>query len=247
VKVTLIDYQPNALEILLYTKNTRLQGAQSLHDIIDWSYEKKMEHLNYMRHTIQSSWEFANYIFEIQGVSRAFTHQLVRTRNASYAQESQRTVDVRNAKYISTKSLLLDVDGIERNLDLYAQAIDEGVPVQDARGILPTNICTNIIMGCNLRTLSHMAELRLCKRTQGEYQDVFKAMKKSVIEVHPWANEFIEVYCVKNGTCAFPNYDECPVQGLTTKVSIDHKALIKSKWMEVNHVANPKAKDGMTM
>ncbi len=246
MNVTLIDYQKNALEILLYTKDTRLQGSQSLDDIIAWPLEKKLEHLDYMRHTIQSSWEFANYIFKIDGVSRAFTHQLVRTRNASYAQESQRTVDVRAAGYTSTQDDFLD-SIITGSIDMYADAIDRGIQVQNARGVLPTNMHTRIIIGCNLRTLSHMAELRLCKRAQGEYQEVFKAMKAVVIKVHPWADEFIQVHCVKTGLCAFPNYSECPVQAYAHAIPSSHKSLIRAHWEREQHVANPIAKNGKTM
>ena len=34
MKVKLISYQEHALELLLYTKDTRLQGSNSLDDII---------------------------------------------------------------------------------------------------------------------------------------------------------------------------------------------------------------------
>jgi thymidylate synthase ThyX len=40
--------------------------------------------------------EFVYYTFQINGVSRAFTHDFVRTRSASYAQQSQRSVDMSN-------------------------------------------------------------------------------------------------------------------------------------------------------
>ena len=85
MKVKLISYTQDALELLLLTKNTRLanDGLLTLDDIKGWSHDKKMQHIGYMRDTIQSSWEFVDYTFKISGVSRAFTHQLVRTRTAS--------------------------------------------------------------------------------------------------------------------------------------------------------------------
>jgi hypothetical protein len=36
-----------------------------------------------------------------------------------------------------------------------------------------------------------MAKSRLSPRAQGEYQQVFKLMKKRVEEVHPWAKPFL--------------------------------------------------------
>jgi thymidylate synthase ThyX len=248
MKVELLDYQPNALDLLIYTKNTRLRAEQTIDDIRDWSMDKKLEHLDYMKKTIQSSFEFVTYIFNIEGVSRAFTHQLVRTRDACYAQESQRTVDVRKSDVIGVGNIHSQYDfAAGAALGSYVRMIDDGIPVQDARGILPCNIETSITMGTHLRELMHMAEVRLCKRTQGEYQEVFKAMKAAVLEVHPYFEGMIEVACVKTGICIFPNYKECPVQPYTVIVSDYAKHMIKGVWEKCQHEAVPIAKDGKTM
>jgi thymidylate synthase ThyX len=247
MKVTLIDYQKNALDLLLYTKNTRMTSGETLSDIANWPIDKKLDHLSYMRDTISSSWEFAHYIFEIEEVSRSFTHQLVRTRTASFAQQTQRVVDVRNVGYVANTSDIDYHDAVNDSLEAYGRMIDKGLQVQEARGVLPTCVHTNIIVGANLRTLSHMAELRLCKRTEGEYQNVFIEMVKEVIKVHPWAEKFLEVYCVKTGTCAFPRYKECPVQKYVPVVSPKAKEMIKNVWESTVHVANPVVRDGRTM
>ena len=255
IKVTLLNYTPDALDLLLYTKQTRLAQTPGLLDEIKgWPYERKMKELDYMLGTIHSSWEFVNYTFHIDGVTRAFTHQLVRTRHGSYAQQSQRTVDMSGFNYVRTGALeaiddmhetsTTKIDGIIGGEERYRQWLGQhiakygddnpvnwydmtmdvinlgyqkmtelGVPPQDARGVLPTNIVTNIVAAFNLRTLSDMAKLRLCTRTQGEYQDVFRAMRAAVLAVHPWAEPFIRVHCAATGVCAFPNYHECPIKG----------------------------------
>ncbi len=255
MKVELIDHTRDALELLLYTKNTRLQGGSTMIDIWRWPEEKKLEHLAYMRDTIKSSWEFVNYTFEITGVTRAFTHQLVRTRNGRYAQESMRTVDVRDAE-IKQPNLEPPLDRSFRDMSdvamvHYQSLIDRGVPPQDARGILPTNVCTSIIAQFSLRTLHEMASVRLCTRTQGEYQDVFREMKRVVVEVHPWADDFINVACVNTGVCIFPRYTECPIQQYTHNRQMgmhnEVKENVKSKWEGLRHEASPVAKDGRTM
>jgi flavin-dependent thymidylate synthase len=226
MQVKLINYTQNALETLLYTKNTRLQAVASIEEVIAWSDEKKLKELDYMLKTIQSSWEFVDYTFEITGVSRAFTHQLVRTRDGSYAQQSQRTVDMSDSfEFVypdnipehdehhgrqSPYSVFKDI--VEETKENYKELLELGVPPQDARSILPTNTATNIIAKFDLRTLSHMAKTRLCTRTQGEYQKIFKAMKAEVVKVHPWAEKFIRVYCSSVGVCQFPNYKECPIK-----------------------------------
>lgn len=252
-QVKLISHQEDALEILLYTKSTRLQG-EGLDAIRAWPMERKLEHLGYMRDTIRSSWEFANYIFEIKGVTRAFTHQLVRTRTASFAQETMRALDVRKSTWKTPEGCgdwLTDEynKSMVESMVGYAELIDDGMKPQDARGVLPTNIHTSIIMGANLRTLSGMAELRLCTRTQGEYQDVFRMIRDAVLEVHPWAEDFLQVACAMSGVCIFPRYTECPIQHLTAsgRCNIDAvKEQVKLAANDIRHEASPKVFQGAT-
>jgi thymidylate synthase ThyX len=248
MKVNLINYTQDALNLLLFTKNTRLQSAAE--GVADWDDDKKAAELKYMLGTIKSSWEFVDYVFEITGVSRAFTHQLVRTRSASYAQQSQRTVNMSDFEYVDTtggNAIYKDLMGYLS--DGYEALIEDGVPPQDARGILPTNIKTSIIAKFNLRTLHDMAMLRLCTRTQGEYQRVFRAMRRAVVNVHPWTEPFIRVYCAWHGSCAFPNYHECPIKNFTynpdTTTSWDGKEpltrdAIHNIWENINYEAIPK-------
>lgn len=251
MEVKLISCTPEALNLLLRTKNTRL-GFDS--DPATWSEEQKAEHLAYMLDTIRSSWEFVDYVFEFSGVTRAFTHQLVRTRSGSYAQESQRTVDVRDhaitrPEFQSTTGELYWTRAEESALQAYSNMIDSGESVQDARGILPTNTQTSIVAKFNLRTLSEMAKVRLCTRTQGEYQDAFRLLRAAVLEVHPWAAPFIEVHCVATGTCAFPRFGKSGCKFYDPRM--DQSAVIsdtRSKfWSEEKQVAIPIAVSGRTM
>jgi len=257
MKVELIDYQKNALDILLYSKNTRLQGTQTLESIAAKPMEWKLDHLSYMLDTIQSSWEFADYIFEITGVSRAFTHQLVRTRTASYAQETQRAVDMSEVEFIMPKSIMANrrtyetyIDAIDVQKDTYSRLVEDDIPRQDARNIIGTGSLTSIMIKANLRTLHTMGELRLCTRTQGEYQQVFREMKARVVEVHPWAEDFIQVFCANHGTCMFPRYTQCPIQKYTISGELldTAKKLIKAQAEITIHESNPVVRsEGKTM
>ena len=241
MKVELLSYTQNALDLLIYTKNTRLQGEMTIEEIGAKSSVWKSEQLDYMKKTIQSSFEFVTYAFKISGVTRSFTHQLVRSRHNSYAQESMRAVDVRDHDYRNTTSdtrfdsVMLEV------FDAYSEMVDKGVAIQDAREILPTGIHTSIIIGANLRSLSDMASLRLCTRTAGEYQEAFKAIKAEVERVHPWSEPFLQVACVKTGICQFPNYTECPIQEYTLAPDLQAAIIedVKVVWERTNHVADP--------
>lgn len=256
MEVELLYAMPSeeAATLLLRTKGTRLAHDD---DPAKWSEEKRAEHLAYMRDTIRSSWEFVDYVFQIRGVSRAFTHQLVRTRAGSYAQESQRTVDVRDRDVVAARWPLEGVEegiwerGVDEAFAAYGALIDRGVPVQEARGLLPTATATSIVAKFNLRTLSDMARVRLCVRTQGEYQEVFRLMRDRVIETHPWAEEFIQVECCASGTCAFPRFGkkEC----VFWDPRMDKEEVVRSVrakfWGTAapQQVAIPIAKEGRTM
>lgn len=199
MKVTLINYTANAVDLLLFTKSTRLSMTPALMEkILDMPHGEKIAELEYIADTIPSSWEFVDYVFLVQGVSRAYTHQQVRTRSASYAQQSLRINDVGDFDYIHT----LDKDEwsatrarievcLQRIKEIYRDSIMAGATIEDARGILPTNIATNIVCKFNLRTFAELVKARTGGRTQNEYQTVVKAMVDEVYKVHPWVGMFL--------------------------------------------------------
>lgn len=212
MKVTLIDYtgfgsknpSRHAANLMAFTKSTRLEMNPGLMDeIASWPDEKMKAELTYMANTIPSSWEFCNYTFLITDVTRAFTHQFVRTRQGSYAQQTMRVLDKKGWTYGTGPSVDSALDewsegcgelyhetmkGIAR---AYDKLVANGVAIEDARGILPTNIHTNIVAQFNLRTLAEMFRKRASGRTQGEYRDVIQAMKAEVCRAHDWAPIFL--------------------------------------------------------
>ena len=199
MKVTLLSYTQDAVSLLLFTKATRLTLSPGLlAEIRAWPEERKLQELRYMANTIPSSWEFVDYTFLIEGVSRAFTHQFVRTRNASYAQQTMRVLNVADFDYVYTQRNCADPQA-KRLIDqllleikaTYTALLQMGQPVEDARGVLPTNISTNIIAKFNLRNFAELVKARSGGRTQGEYQAVVNAMADTVLAVHPWAEMFL--------------------------------------------------------
>lgn len=199
MKVTLISYTPNAVDLLLFTKSTRLtMSPEMLGAIKTWDDTTKMAELQYMANTIPSSWEFIDYVFMVEGVSRAYTHQQVRTRAASYAQQTMRVLNMCDFDYIFTDknkqndaAMAIINDTLNAIRRAYLALLDMGQAPEDARGLLPTNISTNIICKFNLRTFSELVKSRTGGRTQSEYQKVVNAMADEVIKVHPWAEMFL--------------------------------------------------------
>lgn len=207
MKVTLVDHTGfgaadparHAANVLVFTKSTRLKMSPGLFSEIAAKPWSDIEtELQYMANTIPSSWEYINYSFLVTGVSRAYTHQAVRTRTASFAQQTMRVLDVDGWDYATGPTIdknddlgVIYDDGMAAIDRIYRELIAGGAKIEDARGILPTNILTNIVIGMNLRTFSETQRKRASTRTQGEYRDVMDAMRAEVIRVHPWAEMFL--------------------------------------------------------
>ncbi|WGN90705.1 thymidylate synthase [Burkholderia phage vB_BglM_WTB] len=218
MQVKLISVTPNALELLVGTKTTRMRGKSPE----EMSPQELYDHFAYMLDTIRSPFEFVDYVFEISGVSKNFTHQLVRTRTGAYQQETSRALEISAFDSVCPDSFsynesvdmlakenrlgMLWEDAIANADASYRALIEAGAELQDARAVLPSNMPTSIKAKFNLRTLSDMSKNRLCARTQGEYQNVFRRMRALVLEQHPWADPLLQVACVATGQCAFPRW-----------------------------------------
>lgn len=199
MRVTIVGQTQDPMDLLIMSKSTRLEMCpEMLVDIQLMSEAEKLEQLDYMVNTIKSSWEFFDISFLIEGVSRAFTHQFVRNRQGSYAQQTMRILNMSGFDYVTGPSIL-ENDKRKAAYDNAMLAIQEsydyliklGVKEEDARGILPTNICTNIMVKHNLRSLSDMLASRASHRTQDEYRKVCDAMYDACVEKWPWIAPFL--------------------------------------------------------
>ena len=206
MKVELISWtgypdKQHGIDLMIFTKNTRLNMTPGgLEEISNWPMNKKLDELAYMAKTIPSSWEFFDFTWLITDVSRAFTHQFVRNRTGSYAQQSMRVVDMNGWDYHTPEKI---EEGSEKGLRIYrmamnqiASAYDElkglGVNLEDARGILPTNVLTNIVAKFNLRTMSDLCRSRLGMRTQEEHREVVRLMYDTIIKKWPPFQQFLD-------------------------------------------------------
>lgn len=151
--------------------------------------EERRYYLAEMQKTkLKAPLESVNVHFMIEGVTRSFTHQMVRQRTAVYAQESLRFavkdgIDEEVALPPSLRGLpadhpqrLLWQQTVNRIDDAYSALVDSGVPAEDARGLLPHNITTRLNYATNLRNLLDHAGNRLCTQAQFEWRMVWVRM-----------------------------------------------------------------------
>lgn len=138
----------------------------------------------------ESVLEHAWATFEISGISRACANQLTRHRIASFTQESQRYVDVRDRPLVRPPSFS-EEDG-EKAAELYAQAVglyeellSRGVPKEDARFVLPIGAETQLVVTANLREWRHILRLRLEKTAQWEIRKLSRRILRILLDHAP--------------------------------------------------------------
>lgn len=153
-------------------------------------------------------WEHCTFTFAIEGVSRSLTHQLVRHRIASYDQQSQRYVNASQFEYVIPPSIKNNKDmciGFKMTMislqKVYDIMIQNGIPKEDARFILPNATCSRLICTMNIRSLMHFFALRTCTRSQWEIRELANKMFNLCHEVAPKIFN-CRMLCDKLGYCS---------------------------------------------
>lgn len=144
--------------------------------------------------------EHASVSFLVRGISRACSHQLVRHRMASYAQESQRYNKydlVGDDWYVVPPSVVKAGEEVgfraetEKQAKAYHRLLTKGVKPEDARYLLPEAMKTSIVVTRNIRDLFHFFDLRLGPRAQWEICELAEQMATCMENEEP---ELMAVY-----------------------------------------------------
>lgn len=171
------------------------------------------ELLNDVKSTkLQTPMEMITFVFLLKRVSRAFTHQLVRTRHASYVQESMRFLGHKNTyEILVTNKVRTNPEAFELYTKTcgtavyeYEHLLDSGMPSEDARGVLPTNIMTSIFVHLPLSSLQRIYTQRLCCQAQEEWYHVVKEFKKALkIEYGNEVDEWLSAPVERGEPCGY--------------------------------------------
>ena len=136
--------------------------------------------------------EHASASFEISGISRSCSHQLVRHRIASYSQESQRYVDMSDPEWVIPEDVTADPQALatwntslEQIQEAYRRLRQAGVKKEDARFLLPNAAATRLIMTANYRELLHLFRIRISPHAQWEICQVSIRMLEAVYRYAP--------------------------------------------------------------
>lgn len=187
MKVVLLQHTPQPEQAVALAARLCYSpvGMQELLEQIDTNdTDTYIDKIISLGHT--SVLEHAVFTFGVEGISRVTSHQLVRHRVASYAQQSQRYVS--HTKAFGTvvpptvasnkEASQIFVFTNEMLHQAYKQLVEIGVPAEDARYLLPNATETKIIITMNARELLHFFKLRCCERAQWEIREMSIKMLK---------------------------------------------------------------------
>lgn len=131
-------------------------------------------------------------------VDRGISHEIVRHRDASFAQESTRYCNYSKDKfgneitcidfsdYIPQKYLKDDTSDLLKKIDwLYGYLTRSDIKPQISRNILPNCLKTEIVMTANLREWRHFLELRTDKAAHPQMREVTIPLNEYFKEKYP--------------------------------------------------------------
>lgn len=158
-----------------------------------------------LRGGLQTGLETQVIVFAVRGVSRACTHQLVRTRKAAFHQQSQRAVyygphpEVRVAESVwkNPRARAAALRAIYFSHKAYEVAVEEDISYQDARLNLMEGTTNFILCEYPLRTFIETYAYRGCSMFQWEIVTVFRKMRELLVEAHPWMEPHVKISCEK--------------------------------------------------
>ena len=204
MRVKLVTYTKGAEEVCMAAASMctgSKNGERSLKQSLKSGHESVIEH--------------AVFTFEINGLSRVALAQLTRHRIASFSVRSQRYVKLSNPELVLPESILASRYAAETQstmrycINLYERMVENGVPKEDARYVMPQAVATDLFLTMNARELRHFFSLRCCNRAQWEIRiladEMLKLCKQAAPELFMDAGPgCIKDNCLEQRPCGSP-------------------------------------------
>ena len=185
-RVTLLSATPDPLGAV--AAMSMMYEGRVIRDLRDVTDEERKHYWEQTFKThLKAPLEAIDLHFMVEGVTRAFTHQMVRQRTAVFAQESMRfavkdKIAARPGPVISGKKNSMEVweRSIDAIWDAYNNLIANGIPAEEARGLLPHDTLTRLHFKTNLRNLADHLGNRLCTQAQFEWRLVAADLRDAI-------------------------------------------------------------------
>jgi thymidylate synthase (FAD) len=134
---------------------------------------------------------FAHATFHVSGISRACSHQFVRSKHLDFLQRSQRYCDETKSDIVipdaitNSKQLKYFNTAIEMSYAVYTNLLAEGVKKEDARMVLPTCSETELIVTGNFQAWADFIKLRSGSESQWEIRNVANDIRAQLRGIAP--------------------------------------------------------------
>lgn len=208
---------------LCYTTGMTIEEVDK--NLSDEQCEKLVGKVLASRHL--SVLEHAVFMFGVEGVSRNFSHQMVRHRNTSYEQQSLHYTLAGDDMQVAMPAGLPDAQRARWHevkavaFGAYKDLVAGGVPREEARHLLPSGVETKLVMTANLRQWLHFVQIRACVVNCQEILVVAHKVKRLLEEQMPMMRPHLGPTCWTDGTCHegkkfcdAPWRDRCVVSGM---------------------------------
>lgn len=215
-KVYLLSMTADPLGVI--AAGSMMYEGKVVRSLADVTHEDRHHYYEQIMNThLKAPFELVDFHFMIEGVTRSFTHQMVRQRTAVFMQESLRFA-VKNGmaeevalppsligsgEGINPETAEMDTELLHKSPqevmrgewdhalktveDAYGKLVGMGMPAEDARGLLPHNVTTRLHYKTNLRNLLEHAGNRLCTQAQFEWRLVWMQIVQAIAEYKPHA------------------------------------------------------------
>jgi len=219
--VTLLTHTPEPEKIIACAAKI-CYSPSNAEDLLEGLTDEKakifIRKLKAMSH--ETPFEMADFVFGIDGMSKACSQHFSRHRISSQNQKSQRYVDERDFDFYTPDVIKNNKDALEiynyvisqnnnaYHLILTSLRADESLPIENrdkialenARYVLPNACDTSLILKMNARELFHFFKLRCCNRALTETRLIADEMLRLVSEKFPVIFEGSGAPCI-NGSC----------------------------------------------
>lgn len=166
--------------------------------------------------TLPLALESIQFTFQIDNLSRAISHQLVRVRvGSSFSQKGMSDTYYGDINYIIPASIEAVekteeyINLMKRCSEFYKELFEAGVPFQDARYVIPHAATTSLVWSVNLLALKNFCNQRMICTQSWEMNALCKLIRREVNKVYPHLAAILKPKCeITKKCCTFGNLFE---------------------------------------
>ncbi len=207
LKVKLLNY-PNEIALPIVSFLSQTWGPTF--DLEDFSDDDVQEMLNIALEgkSLSTALECMQFTFQIDGLSRASSHQLVRVRIGSgFSQKGMSDAYYGDAEYVTPAAIVAAgkekeyKEIVEKSIELYDELFKAGVTYQDARFVLPHAMTTSLIWTVNYLALKNFCGKRMQRSQSWEMNMLCQLLKQELAKVYPKLANGLKPFCEYSHKC----------------------------------------------